>query len=44
MTHASMSEEKRKEIGINSNLVRLSRGIEEPEDLVKDLQRELEEI
>ena len=37
MTHASIPEEKRKEIGISDDLVRLSVGIEDIEDLLEDL-------
>ena len=37
MTHASIPEEKRKEIGISDDLVRLSVGIEDIEDLLGDL-------
>jgi len=41
MTHASVPEEKRREIGLTDGLVRLSVGIEEPEDLIADLDRAL---
>ena len=41
MTHASIPEEKRKEIGITDDLVRLSVGIEDAEDLLSDLERAL---
>jgi len=37
MTHASVPEEARKELGISSSMVRLSVGIEDVEDLIKDL-------
>jgi len=37
MTHASVPPEQRKIIGISDSLVRLSVGIEEPEDLIADL-------
>ncbi len=38
MTHAAVPPERRKELGINDNLVRLSVGIENVEDLIKDLE------
>ncbi|HEU4496487.1 MAG TPA: cystathionine gamma-synthase [Flavobacterium sp.] len=41
MTHASIPEEKRKEIGISDDLVRLSVGIEDIEDLLADLEQAL---
>lgn len=37
MTHASVPPEQRAEIGITDSLIRLSCGIEEPEDLIADL-------
>lgn len=37
MTHASMTEEARRRAGITPGLIRLSVGIESPEDLVADL-------
>lgn len=39
MTHASIPEPKRKEIGISDDLVRLSVGIEDVEDLIKDIEQ-----
>jgi cystathionine gamma-lyase len=44
MTHASVPSEKRKELGISDNLVRLSIGIEEVEDLIKDLDNAFSKI
>lgn len=44
MTHASVPEERRKELGISDQLVRLSVGIENVEDLQKDLSLALEAI
>ena len=41
MTHASIPEDKRKEIGITDDLVRLSVGIEDIEDLTTDLEQAL---
>lgn len=39
MTHASIPEEKRLEVGITDDLVRLSVGIEDIEDLLADLEQ-----
>ncbi len=41
MTHASIPEDKRKEVGITDDLVRLSVGIEDAEDLIEDLKQAL---
>ena len=41
MTHASLPAEKRKELGISDNFVRLSVGIESESDLINDLQQAL---
>jgi cystathionine gamma-lyase len=41
MTHASIPEDKRKEIGITDDLVRLSVGIEDAEDLIEDIKQAL---
>ncbi|HEV2227209.1 MAG TPA: PLP-dependent aspartate aminotransferase family protein [Nitrososphaerales archaeon] len=38
MTHASLSAERRKGLGIGDGLVRFSVGIEDPEDLIGDLK------
>jgi len=42
MTHASMTPEARQKAGIGDGLIRLSVGIEDPEDLVEDLFQALE--
>ena len=42
MTHASIPENKRKEIGISDSLIRLSVGIEHIDDLINDLAQALE--
>ena len=42
MTHASVPEEHRVRLGIVENLLRLSVGIEDPEDLVADLTQALD--
>ena len=39
MTHASIPEDKRAELGITDDLVRLSVGIEDKDDLIADLER-----
>ncbi|MFL9838218.1 cystathionine gamma-synthase [Flavobacterium sp. ST-75] len=41
MTHASIPEDKRKEIGITDDLVRLSVGVEDADDLLEDLRQAL---
>lgn len=41
MTHASLAAERRRAAGIADGLVRLSVGIEDPEDLRRDLERAL---
>jgi cystathionine gamma-lyase len=41
MSHASVPDERRREIGIAPNLVRLSIGIEDAEDLIDDLEQAL---
>jgi cystathionine beta-lyase/cystathionine gamma-synthase len=44
MTHASIPEDKRKEIGITDDLVRLSVGIEDVNDLIFDLTQAFDTI
>lgn len=44
MTHASVPEERRSRMGLTDGLVRLSVGIEDPDDLVDDLRTALEGI
>jgi len=44
MTHASLTLEKRKEMGISEGLLRLSIGIEDVNDLIDDLNNALEKI
>lgn len=41
MTHASVPEETRKVLGITDDMVRLSVGVEDAEDLIKDLDKAL---
>lgn len=44
MTHASMSPAARTRAGISDRLIRLSIGIEDPDDLVTDLRRALDTL
>lgn len=44
MTHASVPAEERARIGITDGLVRISVGIEDPEDLIADLEQALAKI
>jgi cystathionine gamma-synthase len=44
MTHASMTPEQREAAGITDGLLRLSVGIEAPEDLLEDLSRALTRV
>jgi len=39
MTHRGMPPEAQQEAGIHPNLLRLSIGLEEPEDLIADFER-----
>jgi len=41
MTHASVPAERRQQIGLTDSLVRISAGIEDPADLIDDLQQAL---
>jgi cystathionine gamma-lyase len=41
MTHASVEPEERRRIGIDDGLVRLSVGLEDPRDLIEDLEQAL---
>ena len=42
MTHASMPEARRAHLGIDDGLIRLSVGIEDPEDIVADISQALD--
>jgi len=44
MTHASVPHEARQRLGITDGLVRLSVGIEDIEDLVRDVEQALERV
>ncbi|MFN1208020.1 PLP-dependent transferase, partial [Enterococcus lactis] len=39
MTHAELPVEERNKVGITPHLVRLSVGLEDPEDLIADLEQ-----
>jgi methionine-gamma-lyase len=44
MTHAGVDPEERTKLGITPDLVRLSVGVEHPDDLIHDLERALEAV
>lgn len=44
MTHASVPEEQRAELGITDGLIRISVGLEDIQDLIKDLEDAFEAI
>ncbi|HRD54255.1 MAG TPA: cystathionine gamma-synthase family protein [Flavobacteriales bacterium] len=44
MTHAGVDETEREKLGITSGLVRLSVGVEHPDDLIADLAQALERV
>lgn len=44
MTHAGVSKEKREEIGITDGFIRFSVGIENPDDIIKDIEQALSKI
>ncbi len=44
MTHSGMPEEIRNKLGITQNLIRLSAGLENINDLIKDLETGLRKI
>jgi cystathionine beta-lyase/cystathionine gamma-synthase len=43
-SHAGMSAEDRERIGITDDLIRVSTGIEDAEDLVEDFKQALEKV
>lgn len=43
-THFQLGDQERRKAGISDNLIRYSVGLENPEDLIKDLQRALEKV
>ena len=44
MTHLSVAEGRRAELGISDNLVRISIGIEDADDLIADFEQALEQV
>ncbi len=44
MSHASLSPDRKRELGIDDTLARLSVGLEDPEDLMMDLEQSLEPL
>jgi cystathionine beta-lyase/cystathionine gamma-synthase len=44
MTHASISPEERNKIGLSDSLIRMSVGIEHPDDLIEDLDQAFEKL
>jgi cystathionine beta-lyase/cystathionine gamma-synthase len=44
MTHASVPKERRTALGITDSLLRISAGIEDPQDLIEDLAQALDRI
>ena len=44
MTHASIPKKEREKTGVTDSLIRLSVGIEDISDLLKDLKQGLEKI
>lgn len=44
MTHTQLSPEQRRKVGISDTLIRVSVGIEDPEDLIADFQRALSKV
>jgi methionine-gamma-lyase len=44
MTHSSVPEHRRAEIGISDSLLRISVGLEDPKDIIVDLEQALAQI
>jgi methionine-gamma-lyase len=44
MTHLSVSDDRKAALGITPNLVRISIGIEDPEDLIADFAQALDQV
>lgn len=42
MTHASVSEEHRRQLGITNGLIRISVGLEDAQDLIDDIEAALQ--
>ena len=43
-THRQMNDEQLKEAGVTPGLIRLSVGIENPQDIIEDLAQALEQV
>jgi methionine-gamma-lyase len=44
MTHLSVPDERKKALGISDNLVRISIGVEDPDDLIADFENALRAV
>jgi methionine-gamma-lyase len=44
MTHLSVPDERKAALGITDNLVRISIGIEDPDDLIADFDQALAQV
>ena len=44
MTHLSVPDERKAQLGITDNLVRISVGVEDPDDLIADFEQALEAV
>ena len=44
MTHADVTPERQREYGITESMIRLSVGIEDPGDLIADLEQALAQV
>jgi methionine-gamma-lyase len=44
MTHADVTAEEKTEVGITEKMIRLSVGIEHPEDIIRDLEQALRAV
>ena len=44
MTHLSVPEERKQALGITDNLVRISIGVEDPDDLIADFENALRAV
>ena len=44
MTHLSVPQERKDALGITDNLVRISIGIEDPDDLIADFDQALAQV
>ena len=43
-THHRLNEKEKRELGITKNLIRLSVGLEDPEDIIEDIDNSLENL